>query len=497
MTLIRMKKLRFLLIMLGGLVPASTQAEDAPATRPNLIFIYTDDMRWDAMGVVQHEIGPTGRFPWLRTPHLDRMAAEGLRFRNGFVATAVCSPSRAEFLSGRYGHFNGVASNHMEFPEDSVSFGSELTAAGYDTAYVGKWHMGRQTGKRPGFGYSASYVGQGRYEDCPFEIDGVRAETTGWIDDVATDFAIEFIEREREEPFALVLGFKSPHVPFIPPPRAKDRYVGERIGPASNFHDHAPFRKPEPGPKGRPIQPGWVLDYLRCISAIDDNVGRVMATLWAEGIADNTVVVFSSDNGYYIGEHGLGDEIGDKRSAYEEAMRVPLLVWYPPMIEAGSVSDEMAVNIDLASTFLDLAGVEIPAEFQGRSWVPVMQDPTARLRDVFFYEYFWEHKFWETPTLLALRTPTHKLIKYPGHEEWTELFDLETDPFERNNLAHAAEHQALRQQMEQAFRAEQEEVGYHVPDYAEKPAATGAFQPRRKQVYPWQKRERNEEIFAK
>src|SRR5689334_16448581 len=179
---------------LAVLTPRAVAA-DAPATprRPNFIFIYTDDQRWDAMGVVQREQGDRARFPWLRTPNMDRLAAEGVRFRNAFAVNALCAPSRASFLTGTYGHVNGIVNNHTPFPVDSVTHAALLRRAGYRTGYVGKWHMDGQRGQRPGFDFSASFVGQGRYVDCPFEVDGKETPTKGWVDDVSTDYAVRFL----------------------------------------------------------------------------------------------------------------------------------------------------------------------------------------------------------------------------------------------------------------------------------------------------------------
>jgi arylsulfatase A-like enzyme len=284
--------------------------EQSAESRPNFIFIITDDMRWDAMGVVQEEQGEKARFPWLKTPHLDQLASESTRFQNAMVATSVCSPSRAEYLTGRYGHFNGVANNQIHFPADNVTYATELKKAGYTTGYIGKWHMQNQV-ERPGFDYSASYIGQGQYEDWFFLINGVKTKTEGWIDDVSTDFAIDFISKDHEKPFALALGFKTPHIPFIPPARAKDRFAGEKVGPVPNFYHEAIFKAKfrdslsservrmlisrnmiEDRP--REEQPTWALDYFRCISAIDENVGRLMDVLKEKGLDENTGRVFAS-----------------------------------------------------------------------------------------------------------------------------------------------------------------------------------------------------------
>jgi len=443
----------------------------AAERKPNFLFVFTDDQRWDAVGVVQREMGDLGRYPWFKTPNMDRLAAEGVRFRNAFVTLSLCSPSRAAFLTGRYNHFNGVANNTTPFPGNSVSYGSLLGASGYKTAYIGKWHMGGQSGQRPGFSYSASFIGQGKYVDCPFEIDGKLQPTSGWVDDVSTDFAIDFIKRHRDVPFSVTVGFKACHQPFLPPERAKDRFAGDEARPVPNLGAPAIYRTKAA------VAKGTNLGYFRCISAADDNLGRLLGTLDELGLADDTVVIFTTDNGYYLGEHGLLD----KRSAYDESLRIPLLVRYPKRFPKGKVLDEIALNIDVAPTLLDLAGVATPPEMQGRSWVPLLEGKGVGWRESFFSEYFFENRFPDTPTTLAVRTRDAKLIKYPGHEEWTELFDLATDPYETKNLIADPEHKGLLERMTAEFDRQTKEVGFRVPDYADKPegapAADGAKAP--------------------
>lgn len=454
--------LRSLLLLLALLSAAS-----AVETRPNFIFIYTDDQRWDAMSVVQAEHGERGRYPWFKTPHMDRIAAEGVRFRNAFVTLALCAPSRAAFLTGRYNHLNGVVDNYTPFPTDSVTHASLLRAAGYTTAYIGKWHMGTQAGQRPGFSYSASYVGQGKYVDCPFEIDGVATPTQGWIDDVATDYALAFIQRQpRDKPFSVVLGFKSPHVPLEPPARAKERFTGEKWRLVPSMHHRAVYRE-APSAKAAPnAERPTPLNYFRCISAVDDNVGRVLALLDELDLADNTVVVYSSDNGYLHGEHSLGD----KRCAYDESIRIPLLMRFPKRFPKGTVINEMVLNLDLAPTYLELAGVDIPKEMQGRSVVPLTRATPSgerpEWRKAFFYEYFLEKQYPQTPTVFAVRTDTAKLVQYPDREDWTELFDLKTDPYETRNLARDPAYAKLRGEMEKIFAHERDAVAFRTPDGA-------------------------------
>jgi arylsulfatase A-like enzyme len=340
--------------------------------------------------------------------------------------------------------------------------------------------MGGQRGHRAGFDYSASFIGQGKYFDTPFEINGKSTPTVGWIDDVSTDYTIDFIKRHRDKPFSVVLGFKSCHGPFEPPDRAKDRFAGARARPVPNLNVRAVYRdagdtSPAAGKlsevagdaKAKAADGTYPvnLGYFRCVSAIDDNLGRLLKTLDELGLAEDTMVVFASDNGYYHGEHGLGD----KRSAYEESLRIPLLVRYPRMIAKGSVRDDLVLNIDLAPTLADFAGVAVPRQMQGRSWRPLFEGKSAGWRQSFLAEYFWESNFPTTPTLVAVRTHTAKLIKYPGHEEWTELFDLASDPYETRNLVKDSRHRELLAKMNAEFDEQVRATGFRIPDYAHKP----------------------------
>jgi arylsulfatase A-like enzyme len=464
------------LFVLAALAFGAATLAPAAERKPNFLFVYTDDQRWDAMGVVQCEMGERGRYPWFQTPNMDRVAAGGVRFRNAFVTLPLCSPSRAAFLTGRYNHFNGIANNHTPFPTHSVTHANLLRAAGYRTAYIGKWHMDGQRGQRPGFDYSASFIGQGKYMDCPFEINGEPKPTSGWVDDVSTDFAIEFMKQNRDQPFSLVVGFKACHGPFDPPERAKDRFGGVKARVVPNLKVRAIYRGTNDQPASVAQAAGPIagevnvnLGYFRCISAADDDLGRLLDTLDELRLADDTVVVFASDNGFYQGEHGLGD----KRSAYDESLRIPMLVRYPKRFPKGKAFDEMVLNIDLAPTFLELAGIGAPREMQGRSWVPLLAGKGADWRQAFLAEYFYEQNFAGTPTVVAVRTASAKLIQYPGHDEWTELFDLTNDPYEMKNLVGDSAGKKLLARMRAEFEREAKAVEYRIPDYADKPGESG------------------------
>lgn len=418
------------LLALAPLLPGAAAGAEPAARRPNIIVMVTDDQRYDALGVVQREKGDRARFPFFATPHLDRLAAGGARFRNAFVTHSLCSPSRASVLTGRQTSGHGVRDNRTPF-RSLDTWAAALGTAGYRTGYFGKWHMGRQE-DRPGFADVFTFVDQGDYPNCRVLRNGIPEETQGWVDDVTTTEAIRFIERNRAEPFALYLGFKSPHDPRQPPPRYADLYADRLIAEPASFRARPPFPWGDPN---RPWNPASKdrLNYFRCLRGVDDNVGRVLDALAAEGLLEDTLILFSSDNGYYLGEHGLGD----KRSAYEESIRIPLLAHFPRRIPAGTLVDALALNIDLAPTILAAAGVKPGWSMHGASLVPLFGGAVpADWRTEFLYENYQDPEYPDvTFDILSLRTADAKRVEYPGRPEWTQVFDLRTDPLELRNLA--------------------------------------------------------------
>jgi arylsulfatase A-like enzyme len=442
------------------------------AKSPNILFIYTDDQRYDAFSTVQNEQGDKGRFPWFKTPHLDRLAAEGVRFRNAFVVNSLCSPSRSVNLSGRYNHLNGVASNFRDFPVDNVTHATLLRQAGYQTAYIGKWHMGSQK-ERPGFDYAASYIGHSHYFDSKFIVQGKSVQTKGWIDDVATDYAIDFLNKQKDaqKPWMMVVGFKTPHGPFDPPERAKNRFDGAEARVVPNCNVPPPYSahlKQHLSQKkfGKTVPTN--LNYMRCVSAMDECLGRIMDSLDKNGLKENTVVIYTSDNGFYLGEHGLGD----KRSAYEESLRVPFVVRYPALGKAaqGRVCDQMVLNLDLVRSMLDIADVKVPEQIQGKSWKPLLTADVDNFRSSWFYEYFSEaQKGTRLPDIKAVRTENSKLICYVDHPEWTEMFDLAADPYEIRNLYNSPQHRKMRSDLEQELARLSKTTGFVVPEYTDRP----------------------------
>jgi arylsulfatase A-like enzyme len=454
----------FSVIAATSCIAFNTQAADEPK-RPNIIYFYADDWRWDCLGVEQRDRGDKGRFPWLETPRLDKLAQEGIRFRNSFVVNSLCSPGRACVLTSRYSHLNGIIGNSKPMSPDTPTLGTQLKQAGYSTAYCGKFHMDSQR-ERPGFDYVASFIGQGKYNDCPIIFGGKEIPTHGWIDDVSTDYAIKFLKQQtNDKPFFLWLGFKSPHGPRGGenlPERDRGLYANEESRPVPNLDVPAIFdRDTKPATKEKTRREVRQYEghraYMRHITAIDQCVGHVLDALQATGHADDTIVIVTSDNGYYLGEH----QLGDKRSAYDESMRVPLLVRLPGKnAKRGITNDAMVLNIDYAPTILDFVGAGPLPDEQGRSLRPLMNGKRPKdWRKAFFYEYFKEPQF-ASPTVLAVRTDTQKLITYPGHDEWTEVFDLANDPYEMKNLVGD---KSLLNDLRRTFDAQAKAVKFRMP----------------------------------
>lgn len=459
-------------VLLHGNILAQAKKQQK---RPNIIFVYTDDQRYDALSVVQKEQGKDARFPWFKTPNIDRIANDGVRFRNSFVVNSLCSPSRTAFLTSKYNHLNGIANNHTELQDTLPTYSHILKNAGYVTGFFGKWHMANQTGVRPGFDYSYSFIGQGRYFNCPFETNGAKADSSiGWVDDVSTDHALQFIRDHKDTTFVLALAFKSGHGPFQPAPRHAKDFADIVLTKPATESDDPPYKGKVFGGQNTSRDTiksnSWtenndekIKNYFRCLEGVDDNVGRLLDLLDSLRLDQNTLVVFSSDNGFFLGEHNSGD----KRAAYEESIRTPLLARFPGVLPKGATIDDIVLNIDIAPTFLSVANIEAPKTFQGKSWLPLAKGDKDNWRKSFFYEYFFETKF-NLPTIEAVRTGTAKLIKYPGQEDWSELYDLKKDPLEQHNLYNDPKYAKLKQQLVTEFKKQSLAVQYRIPEYADK-----------------------------
>jgi arylsulfatase A-like enzyme len=347
---------------------------------------------------------------------------------------------------------------------DVPTLGPQLKNAGYSTAYCGKFHMDSQRA-RPGFDYVASFIGQGRYNNCQILFGDKLIETKGWIDDISTDYAIKFLKQQTgDKPFFLWLGFKSPHGPRggdSLPERDRDLYAGKESRPVPNLNVPAPFGQSTQESANKVRRDANPFEahrnYMRHITAIDQCIGRVVDALESTGHMDDTIIIIASDNGYYLGEHMLGD----KRSAYDESMRVPLLIRLPGKgAKRGITVDAMALNIDYTPTVLDFAGTDPLPGAQGRSLRPLTEGKRPDdWRKAFFYEYFKEPMY-TSPTVLAVRTDTQKLITYPGHDEWTEVYDLANDPYELKNLVND---KPLVRELREKFDAEAKAVDFRMP----------------------------------
>jgi N-acetylglucosamine-6-sulfatase len=411
------------------------------ARRPNILFILSDDHRWDALSHVGH--------PAARTPNLDRLAREGVLFENAFCTTSLCSPSRASFLTGMYAHTHGVRNNMTPWNNAHVTFLEMLHGAGYETGYVGKWHMPGGFPKLRGLDRFVTFTvdgGQGRYFNCPLIVDGQEvASRKEYITEELTDYALEFLGRERERPFCLYLSHKAVHLQFFPPkeldglyddveldlPREADSWVGLTNG---NFYP-------------RPLA-AMYRDYLECLLAMDQQIGRVLDRLDELGLSDDTIVIYAGDNGFFWGEH----HFTDKRWPYEESIRIPLIVRHPEAIrDAGRRASQMVLNIDLAPTLLDVAGLRSLESMDGESFAPILMDQNTRGREAWLYEYFMDYPY-AVPETRAVRTERHKYIEYEG-ERGPELFDLVADPREMKNLYGTPEGRALLPELKQALEA--------------------------------------------
>ncbi len=420
----------------------------ASSGQPNIIFVLTDDQRFDEVGFLN---------PVLDTPNMDALAERGVHFQNAFVTTSLCSPSRASILTGQMMHNHGVVDNNRPLPAGLELFPARLQRAGYQTAFVGKWHMGgRISEPRPEFDYWVSFPGQGTYyptnafgQTTVLTVNGEKIPQKGYITDELTDYALNFLEqRDRDRPFFLYLSHKAVHASFEPAERHANQYADAdiQLGEAPPADADVPMwvRNQQNSWHGNefpyhsdlPLR-DFKRQYHRALSAVDDSLGRLQSWLEQEGLEKDTVLVLMGDNGFLFGEHGLID----KRNAYEASIRVPLLISAPGLYGPGQTVTSMVANIDIAPTLLTLAGAELPQHYDGLSFAHLPQAPSesperapASLRDALTYEYYWEFNYPQTPTTFALRTDRYKYIQYHGVWDTEELYDLASDPGETKNL---------------------------------------------------------------
>lgn len=428
--------------------------------QPNIVYILCDDHRWDAMSMMGH--------PFLETPHMDAMARNGVHFTNAFVTNSLCSPSRASILTGLYPHNHGVGDNYHPVDPSIKFFPEDLQASGYNTAFIGKWHMGDADDPQRGFDHWVAFRGQGTYyadghgttRVVPqtrydgFNVNGKRVPQKGYITDELTDYALQWLEQRasKDKPFFLYISHKAVHSDFVGRDGERGKYKDKQWTPPVTFANT---------PENRRGKPRWLIDqrnsrhgadfgynmqtfdvedyhkrYCEALTAVDDNVGRVMAYLKKAGLYEDTIVAYMGDNGFLFGEHGLID----KRVAYEPSIRVPLLIQYPKGLKAGAKVDKVVANIDIGPSLLEAAGLPTPGEMDGASFWKLARGESIPWRDVLLYEYYWEWNYPQTPTLFALRGQRFKYIRYHGVWDTDEFYDLVNDPHEQHNLIRSAAH---------------------------------------------------------
>ena len=457
--------------------PGVRRASAAPAARPNIIFVYSDDHAYQAISAYGSKVN--------KTPNIDRLGREGMRFDECYVTNSICGPMRAVVMTGKYSHLNGFWRNGLQFDVAQQTFPKLLQKAGYQTAIIGKYHLGRKLNPQ-GFDYYEILIGQGPYYNPPMRKIGHEqpVKHTGYTTDIITDLALEWLKNGRDEskPFMLMYQHKAPHRNWQPGPKHLAMYDGVTIPePDSLFENYegrpaavktqdmtisktmnrndlklTPQRGLTPeqrkpwdaayGPKNKKFEEAklqgkdlvrwkyqrYIKDYLRCIASIDDNLGRVLEYLDSSGLAANTIVIYSSDQGFYLGEHGWFD----KRWIYEESLRTPLLVRWPGVIKPGSVNGDIVSPLDFAETFLDAAGAGIPDDMQGRSILPLLKGHTpADWRKTLYYHYYEFPGAHRVRRHYGVADRRYKLIHFyeKNVDEW-ELIDLKANPGENRNF---------------------------------------------------------------
>ena len=432
--------------------------------RPNIIVVLVDDLRWDDIACAGH--------PFVQTPNIDRIACEGARFRNAFCTTPLCSPVRASLLTGLYTHHHGILDNTDRSKQSHklMTFPRTLHDAGYETAFVGKWHMGNDDSARPGFDYWISMKGQGTSFDPTLNVNGKRIKYSGHTTDVLNTKADEFVRRNRNRPFCLYIAHKALHpeltqyddgsisdpsaAQFLPAKRHEKLYadapIPRRLNVSDTLQGKPALQRPIEGLP--PLSPATgtsdeiIRDRLRMLAGVDEGLGILLKSLTETGQLDNTVIVVTSDNGYWYGEHGLSVE---RRLPYEEGIHMPLLVRYPHLAKPGRIIDQFALSIDLAPTLIELAGATADP-VDGHSLVPLLKGETPPdWRSSFLIEYNTDTVFPRVKNMgyKAIRTQRWKYIRYNELDSMDELYDLKADPYEMKNLIEEPESAEIRQRL--------------------------------------------------
>lgn len=443
---------RFRLPVIALALLFSRSPASAAVERPNVILVICDDLTRQAMGCYGGMLMPT--------PRMDRLGKEGARFDKGFVSNSICSPSRAVILTGKYSHLNGIRHNREDFDGSQQTFPKLLKAAGYETAIIGKWHLHTDP---TGFDFWQVLPGQGAYWNPQFLTAQGRITRRGYATTVITDDAIQWMREthDPDKPFYLQIGHKAPHAGWEPDKKHESLFADSDLPEPPSLHEDLLSRTPAvrkslniigskmwegqksfskrygalpEGLSDRELR-SWVYqryikDYLRCVASIDENLGRLLDYLDDSGLADDTLFLFTSDQGFFLGEHGFYD----KRLMYEETQSTPLLARYPGVIKAGSVVDELVLNLDFAETILDFASLPVPGDMQGMSFRSLVDPshPKTAWRNAVYYRYY-DPGYGQTPHE-GVRTERYKLIRFLYPQEQWELYDLLRDPSEKNNI---------------------------------------------------------------
>jgi arylsulfatase A-like enzyme len=502
LTLSKIKLLGIALTFISCSSKVKKNTDEVSETRPNIVFIMSDDHAYQAISAYGHGLN--------NTPNIDRLAKEGALFNKGFVTNSICAPSRAVMLTGKHSHMNGKVDNILPFNWDQENFAKSLQKSGYQTAMVGKIHL---NGLPQGFHYSNVLPGQGQYYNPDFIENGVKKKYEGYVTSVTTDIALDWLEnkREKDKPFLLLYHQKAPHRTWMPEEKYFTLFDDKEFTPPANFFDDyegrpaaaahemgidkhmdlvydlkmldkeeeikTPYRKWFQGQYDRmnPEQKAawdayydpiikefkaanlegkelalwkfqrYMEDYLRTIQSVDDGVGEVLDYLEENGLSENTIVVYTSDQGFYLGEHGWFD----KRFMYEESFRTPLLMKYPKEIKAGTVINEMVQNLDFAPTFLDYAGVPIADDIQGESFRGLVNGTVkgSDWRDAIYYTYYEFPGEHHVKRHYGVRTDRYKLIHFYYDIDVWELYDLEKDPSEMTNVYNDPNYKDIREDM--------------------------------------------------
>lgn len=460
----------WLIAAIAMLASVASGAQQA-AKRPNIVFIMADDHGYQTISAYGSRLN--------KTPHIDRLAKDGMRFDRCFVTNSICGPSRATILTGKYNHLNGFIDNNSKFNGAQPHVAKYLQAAGYQTAVIGKWHLVTDP---TGFDHWEILQGQGPYYNPPMKTAKGIVKHEGYTTEIIADLTVEWLknQRDKDKPFFLMCHHKATHREWVPGPKQIDHYKDVKIpepetlfddysgrGPAAKnqqmtiaqhldkldlkfelpknltpsqrellvnayTEENAAYEKEKPQGKDdvRWKYQRYAKDYLRCVDALDDAVGRVLTTLDELGLTENTLVVYTSDQGWYLGEHGWYD----KRWMYEESFRTPCVMRWPGHTKAGSVDEHLVMNLDFAETFLDAAGVKVPADMQGRSLTPILNGKSpADWRKVVYYRYYEFPQPHHVEPHYGVRTDRYKLIHFNRIDAW-ELFDLEKDPRELKSV---------------------------------------------------------------